>query len=67
MPSKYGFKTLFEDLSLNFYLYMGHTVQVTNQNNAIKHLMVKMNDNSSVCVVIIEFKIKFETKKHCNN
>ena len=28
--------------SLKFYLYMGHTVRVMNQNNAIKNLMEKL-------------------------
>ena len=67
MPTKDGFNTLFEYLSLNFYLYIVHTVQVINQNNAIKNVMAKMNDDLSVCVVIMEFKINFETMEHCNN
>ena len=48
-----GLKTLFVDLILKFYICMVYTVWGMNQNNAIKNLMEKMNDNSFVCVVII--------------
>ena len=67
MPTKDGFNTLFEYLSLNFYLYIVHTVRVINQNNAIKNVMSKMNDDSYFCVVIMDFNIKFETMKQRNN
>ena len=46
---------------------MVHTVQVVNQNNAIKNVMEKGNDDSSVCVVVMDFKMKFETIKHRDN
>ena len=67
MPSEDGFKTLFDDLSLNFYLYIGHTVRFMNQNNVIKSVMEKINDGSSVCVVVMNFKMNFETMKHREN
>ena len=67
MPSEDGIKTPFEEPSLKFYIYMGHTVRVMNQNNAIKNVMAKINDDSSVWVVVLDFKIDFETMKHCEN
>ena len=67
MPAGDGCKNLIEDLILKFYFYMGHAVQVTNQNNAIKNVMSKMNDDSYFCVVIMDFNIKFETMKQRNN
>ena len=59
-----GFQTMLENLIPKFYLYMGHTVQFTNQNNAIKYLIARMNDDSYICVVVIDFKMRFETMKH---
>ena len=29
--------------------------------------MEKMNDDSSICVVVMEFKMKFYMLKHCDN
>ena len=52
------FKTLFKDLILKSYLYMGHTVRVIKKN-AIKNVTAKMNIDPSVCVVVMEFKMKF--------
>ena len=43
VPTEDGFKTLIEDLGMNFYFYFRHTVQVNNNNNAIKNVMSKMN------------------------
>ena len=37
------------------------------EKNSIKNMMSKMNYDSSVCVVIMDFKIKFETMKHREN
>ena len=43
---------------------MVHIVRFMNQNSAIKNLMSKINGDSDFCVVIMEFKMKFETMKH---
>ena len=67
MPSEDVIKTLSEDQILKFYLYMGHTVIFMNQNNSIKNVMTKINDYSSVWVVVMDFKMNFETMKHCDN
>ena len=67
MPYEDGFKTLFEDPSMKCYLWMGHIIQVMNQNTAIKDLMVKINDNSCVCMVVVEFNIKLETMNRHKN
>ena len=42
MPSEDSFKKMFQDPSLNFYIYIGHTVQFMNKNNAIKNVMEKL-------------------------
>ena len=39
IPGEDSFELLFEDLSLVFYLYMGHTVLVMNKNNGIKNVI----------------------------
>ena len=44
MPFDDDFKTLFEDLSLKFYLYVSNTIIVMNQNTPIKYVTKKMND-----------------------
>ena len=67
MPTEDDFKTLFGDLSLKFYLYMGHTILFINQNTAIKDLMEKLDGDSSISVVVMEFKMKFEMMKHRDN
>ena len=59
IPAEDGFKTLFEDLSLDFYLYMVHKIRVMNQNTYIKDLMEKLEDDSYVCIVVMDFKMKF--------
>ena len=38
-----------------------------NHNNSIKNMVSKINDDSSICVVGMYFKMKFETMKHCKN
>ena len=58
---------MFEDLSLEFYLYMGHKFRVMNQNTTMKDVMVILEDDSSVCVVGMDFNIKFYTMKHHDN
>ena len=67
MPDEDGFNTLFGDLRLKLYLYMGNTVLFINQNNTIKNVMEKINDDSSVFVVVVDFKMKFETMTHHEN
>ena len=67
MPDEDGFNTLFGDLILKLYLYMGNTVLFINQNNTIKNVMEKINDASSVFVVVVDFKMKFETMTHHEN
>ena len=66
MPAEDGFKTLFEDLILEFYVFMGRTIRFVNQNTAIK-VMAIMNDGSSVCVVMMDCKMKLNMMKHRDN
>ena len=56
------FNNLFEELSLKFYLYVGHTVQVINQKKLLKQI-----DYSSVCVVVMDFNTKYKTMRHNEN
>ena len=59
-------RTLRMKICLRLWLgtYMVHTVRFVNQNNYIKNVMAKLNYDSSVCVVVMEFKMKFETMKY---
>ena len=45
---------------------MGHAVRVMKKNPN-KNVMKKMNDDSYFCVVFMDFKMHFETRKHRDN
>ena len=53
-----GFKNLFEKTILKFYIYMEHKIRFMNQHTSIKYVMVKMNNDSSVCVAVTYFRMK---------
>ena len=55
---------LFEYLILKSHLYMVHKIRSTNQNTAIKDVMVKLNDCSYFFLVVVDSRIKSEMVNH---
>ena len=51
----------------SFTVYLDHIFQVMKQNNTIKSLMAKMVEYLLVCVLVMDFNMKFEAMKHHKN